>query len=594
MYKLLEPLDRARLQKFVQTRATFTNIRRKLTLATKSTTLAQWTAIYARVSTARQAREDKVSVRDQVALCKAAAIKSGHNAQFIRSYEDKGRSGTLEEGERPEFGRLMNDVRAGRIGAVFFLSATRLGRDQAIIAGALKTMAKHKVAYTGLKDPELSNPLVRAIVAGTAEWEHQEIKRRTLEPKLKKRNEGYWVVGQPPYGYRLDKTTKTLIQCPNEAIILREIFELAQRGYGRIQICRLLNSKKLLPPEAKIHFKDGRIGRVRLGHLSTEKATMVALSDLGATKEDLQSIKNGLFQWHSSSVAKILHNTMAYGARGGIEFQIEPAPIISETEFNLVQENIASRRATPGPQFAGKWLLTGMLKCSLCGANYVHHESKNAHRYCCGKRRSGGTCRGPNLKMAVADAAVLDQLQSLLDERFRSGDEFKKHLVAQAKHRSHELKRLLSEVRKGMKNCEAERSKHEIQWREGTKQGLTARELVGLVADMKKATVQLDNANARSADLSYQLLELNAGLVVHQKQVSGLVADMLVALKLDESLVKPRTIAEIFIKSARVSNDRKIQLELHDENMVAAHFMRLLTKDELIFQRNARFAGGDA
>ena len=196
-------------------------------------------AIYARVSTAEQTTN--LSLPDQIASCRHAALSAGYAASDIVEYVDAGVSGGKGEVDRPQFGRLMVDVRAGTIKAVYFHALDRLSRNTIHTLTALSDMRDKGVKFVSLREPHLESHLMTAISAAMAQEERTRIRDRTLPRKLTKKSNGYWVMGAPPYGYRLNHATKTLSQCPYEAPVLRQIFELALQGRGRTQIARRLN-----------------------------------------------------------------------------------------------------------------------------------------------------------------------------------------------------------------------------------------------------------------------------------------------------------------------------------------------------------------
>src|SRR5262249_32155415 len=108
-------------------------------------------AIYARVSTGAQAAEDKIRLVDQERECRELAKREGYEIPKHLVFIDRV-SGTLDEAERPAFGRMLDAARRGEFGKLYFFRVDRLGRDQAIISGALRDLAKAKVEFVSVRD----------------------------------------------------------------------------------------------------------------------------------------------------------------------------------------------------------------------------------------------------------------------------------------------------------------------------------------------------------------------------------------------------------------------------------------------------------
>jgi len=552
-------------------------------------------AIYARVSTADQITN--MSLPDQVSSCRRAARSDGHNDHQIKEYVDAGVSGGKGEADRPQFGQLMADVRAGGVQAVYFLSLDRLSRDTIHTLTALADMRRYGVKIVSLRDPHLESHLVTAINAAMAQEERMRIRDRTLPRKLSKRDKGFWVIGAPPYGYRLNRTTKTLTQCANEAPILRRIFDLARQGRGRTRIARILNAADVPAPEVLGVDADGKSHRIRVGHVIDGTGLLGALSERG-----LRPVENApgilIPRWKSSTVSKVLKNTMAFGSRSGVQFTIDPGPILTESEFLEVQAGMVRRRATAGAEvrsgLSTRWLLTGFLKCESCGSNYVHHESRNYHRYCCGNRRGGGTCQNPNISMETADTTTLDALRGALWSAFPTTERFREHLLTETRGRVWELQSRIKSLSAAEEIAKQERIRKEDLWAAGMKQGLSPDALAGLGARLMEATANYRKVAGECAKASRKMMELSAGMPAQEQEVGKVSDRMFSALTLVTSDGEPTTdlrgILSILLAHAFVSQAGMLVIDLHEQSS-ALDLMELLAAPELEYQRMVRTAG---
>ena len=85
------------------------------------------TAIYARLSVENSGKpEEKDVIQNQIDICKEY-VKSCPHLNLVEVYADNGHTGTVFD--RPEFNRLMSDIRLGKIGCLIVRDLSRFGRD---------------------------------------------------------------------------------------------------------------------------------------------------------------------------------------------------------------------------------------------------------------------------------------------------------------------------------------------------------------------------------------------------------------------------------------------------------------------------------
>lgn len=90
-------------------------------------------AIYARFSSDKQT---EASITDQVRLCKKRI--TSEKWSLVDTYSDSALSGTLDEKDRPGYGRMLADMAQGRFDMILAESLDRLSRDQEHIAKLYK------------------------------------------------------------------------------------------------------------------------------------------------------------------------------------------------------------------------------------------------------------------------------------------------------------------------------------------------------------------------------------------------------------------------------------------------------------------------
>jgi DNA invertase Pin-like site-specific DNA recombinase len=157
--------------------------------------------VYVRQSSMQQVRTRLEGQRRQYDLRERAQMLGFQRVVVID--EDLGRSGTGSV-ERPDFGRLLTAVCAGRVGAVLALEASRLARnnrgghhliDLCAMAGTLV------IDHDGVYDPSLLNDRLLLGLKGTmSEFEISLLRQRAMEAHKQKVHRGM-VMTQVPVGY---------------------------------------------------------------------------------------------------------------------------------------------------------------------------------------------------------------------------------------------------------------------------------------------------------------------------------------------------------------------------------------------------------
>lgn len=181
--------------------------------------------IYTRVSTVMQV--DGYSLDAQKDRIHAFCEYNGYS--IAGEYEDAGRSGKSIEG-RPEFNRMMNDIKAkdDKVSFVLVYKLSRFGRNAADVLSSLQIMQDYGVnlicVEDGIDSSKDAGKLMISVLSAVAEIERENIRVQTMEGRMQKAREGKWNGGFAPYGYSLVKGE--LVINEDEATAIRTIFDL--------------------------------------------------------------------------------------------------------------------------------------------------------------------------------------------------------------------------------------------------------------------------------------------------------------------------------------------------------------------------------
>ncbi|MCD8365607.1 MAG: recombinase family protein, partial [Clostridiales bacterium] len=199
--------------------------------------------IYMRVSTAMQVEGYSLEAQKD-RLTKFAGFQ---HMEVVREYCDAGKSGKSITG-RPEFSQMLQDVADGRddVDYILVFKLSRFGRNAADVLNSLQYIQDFGVnlicVEDGIDSSKDSGKLTITVLSAVAEIERENILVQTMEGRKQKAREGKWNGGQAPYGYRVDSKNSTLVIEPDEAEIVKIIYDkFAHTDMGFVGISDYLN-----------------------------------------------------------------------------------------------------------------------------------------------------------------------------------------------------------------------------------------------------------------------------------------------------------------------------------------------------------------
>ena len=316
-------------------------------------------AIYVRVSTPGQ--EDGTSMDVQVQLCRARLESEGYRTTEAFIYREVW---TGADKERPELGRLMADVRVGKVRAVFVYHIDRWSRDPLHSLQLFDELLSHDVQLRlveGTLEDTPEGRLIMYVQGFAGQQERLRFMERTRAGKSAVARTGRLPngTGAGLYGYDYDKTYKVRIVKEEEANVVRMMFQWACEGVSTYQIAVRLNE---LGIPTKRGSKWHPLGVRRI--LGNRAYTGV------------QFYGENQYRKVSGGKRKVTANPSSEIIR--IE-GFTPA-IISVEVYELAQERMESRQAVV-KESGRQYLLTGFVRCMFCGGRVVGACLSGKYRY---------------------------------------------------------------------------------------------------------------------------------------------------------------------------------------------------------------------
>ena len=364
-------------------------------------------AAYARVSDGKDAMLHSLSA--QVSYF-SAYIQKQPGWDYAGVYVDQALTGTKDS--RPEFQRMLEDCRTGKIDILLVKSISRLARNTVTLLETVRELKSLGVDIwfqnENIHSISADGEFMISVLASVSQEES-----RAVSENVKWRFKKKFQKGQPTkasmLGYRLVKGVYTIV--PEEAETVKNIFASYLSGLGYVTICKKLNGMGISSP---------------MGCTWTKNTVMYILRNITYTGDLL--LQKTYVDDHITKVKRINN-----GALPKYHVHQSHEAIISREDFDRVQAEIGRRAEHyhPRPQSVQHYPFSGKLRCGICGKHYqrkVNGEYKKPIWICktyntLGKSACASRQIPEGILMAAAadalglpafDAAVFEQVDHIL------------------------------------------------------------------------------------------------------------------------------------------------------------------------------------
>lgn len=324
--------------------------------------MSQKAALYCRVSTQEQG--DNKTVERQ--LYELREYCKRNDFEVVKEYKDV-ISGTIMK--RNELEQLKEDAKNKAFDVVLISEVSRISRGQDAIVDVIlfeREMEKHGIRVHFL-DGSSDNEIVKSVRAIIAKTERADFIKRSTNGRYARAKRGSAMGGKTQYGYRY-------------------ISKMTNGFRGGVW---------------EIHEEEAKNLNLILDlylSLQSQKKVLRELANKGI------KARNGK-NWRSSSLRHLFENEAC--VTGLIHYKdipINVPKIIDKKKWDVVQQLLKERAKKHFKEKASKYLLGGLVRCSICGSPYSGELCKGVRYYRCNNRHNTfpnpRTC---NAKMILAD-----------------------------------------------------------------------------------------------------------------------------------------------------------------------------------------------
>ncbi len=332
-----------------------------------------------RVSTEAQAEKETPELQRRA----LDRLRESRPCVIVERVEALGVSGALGAADRADLRKLAELSHAKAYDELRVWSVDRLTRAQdprervAIYGMALDANAVIVDCSGKVIDPRDASGI------GELDWylqtffasrERLKIIERTRAGRQRAAQDGRLSQGQPPYGRRYDRESRSWVLVPEQAEVYRRIVAQAIAGQSTRDIAAALNRDGLAPTRG--------------------------------------------LSWGHSTIKRLLRTEAIVGRYRTCGEVTQIPPIVDEVTWARAKASVARSRSCCGPVMQREAMLRGVLACGVCGmrAHVISDGAGKSHRYGCPQpsRRSEPCSDRRTIRVPAADEAVRAMLVDAL------------------------------------------------------------------------------------------------------------------------------------------------------------------------------------
>lgn len=216
------------------------------------------TAIYVRLSVENSGKDDDGdSIENQTGICREY-VDARPYLNLYGIYSDNGEKGW--KFDRPEFTRMMDDVKAGKVDCIVVKDLSRFGRDYIETGNYLEKifpfLGVRFISITDRYDSFTCDDAESALMVPLKNMVNdvyaKDISRKIITSFRQRQETGDFLPGNPPYGYIKSETRQFRYEVDEKvAPYIRMLFEWKAEGVSHAEMARRLNEMGAVTPSMR-------------------------------------------------------------------------------------------------------------------------------------------------------------------------------------------------------------------------------------------------------------------------------------------------------------------------------------------------------
>lgn len=327
-------------------------------------------AAYCRVSTDHE--EQKTSYRSQVEYY-TDLIEKNPEWTLAGIYADEGITGT-QVTKREEFLRMIQACCEGEIDMVITKSISRFARNTLDTLKYVRMLKTKNIAVyfedEKINTLSMDGELLLVVLSSVAQQEVENISANVRKGLAMKMSRGELVGTPKAFGYDYDEETKQISINPEEAEIVKYIFQRYVEGAGSRVISHELADKGVKAPYGSTRWSESTILRM----IRNEKYTGDLLQGKTFTFDPITKrrlLNQGeadqyyLKDHHEAIISRELFDQAQYV----LKRRAEPLhnPMVNQRDYRTL--------------YSRKHALSGMIRCGFCGATFSRRQWHSNTKY---------------------------------------------------------------------------------------------------------------------------------------------------------------------------------------------------------------------
>ena len=376
--------------------------------------MSKWkAAAYLRLSSDDGDKLESNSITNQKKLINIY-INREKNLKIVDYYIDDGYSGT--DFERPDFKRMIRDIKRGKIDTIIVKDLSRFGRNYIEVGRYLEDFLPiNNIRFIAIndnvdsyKEPESINNIIVPFKNLMNDEYSRDISNKVKSILNAKKESGEFIGSYAPYGYLRDPKNKhDFIIDEKASKVVKKIFDMILKGKSKKYVVDELNKLGVLPPMAyKIEEFNYNMKKTSNYDIWNSKKIDDILRNISYTGVLVQSKKK--------RISHRVHKQVRVAPDDWIMIPNHHKALITEEKFNMVQEILYKRdiKVEKNKEYD---LFAGHISCADCGNSLSKRKGKAKDYYYCTSYLENKVCSKHTIRKDKLIEIVIEAINNQIN-----------------------------------------------------------------------------------------------------------------------------------------------------------------------------------